>query len=403
MSNISDNELDNLFQQAAAGFSEPFDESMWTKLEGKLPSHTGGLIYYKQMVVGIGVIAALIASLLYFSPGVDNGIDKPQEQSAIVSQDDSEIANQEQAVQPVKSKESKSLIARGGKSDNQPISNDYIDIGAKKSKPIAKDKENASTGTLNNTYVNQGNSYPGTVSDKNDIPFLDPLFETWDYPYALPNVEFEQVNLSAENQDNEQKTKKLAKLAIKAMYSPDLSSVGYFSPDKPGSNFGLIAEVYLANRWYVSTGAIISLKIYNTNEGFESYSTQYAADYVEAECRVLDIPLNIGYSVFKNENHGFYLSTGLSSYIMLSEDYQFESGGYYPNKWSENYTNENNHYFGILNLSMGYERKISRQFFIQLEPFLKAPLVGVGEGKVDLVSSGAMFNLKYVFSKSNRP
>jgi hypothetical protein len=35
----------------------------------------------------------------------------------------------------------------------------------------------------------------------------------------------------------------------------------------------------------------------------------------------------------------------------------------------------------------------------QVEPFLKAPVAGVGEGKIDLVSMGSFFSLKYKITK----
>ena len=41
------------------------------------------------------------------------------------------------------------------------------------------------------------------------------------------------------------------------------------------------------------------------------------------------------------------------------------------------------------------QKRLSNQFSLELEPFLKAPLAGVGEGEVSLASFGAFFNLKF--------
>ena len=43
-----------------------------------------------------------------------------------------------------------------------------------------------------------------------------------------------------------------------------------------------------------------------------------------------------------------------------------------------------------------------KHFYLQLEPFVKAPLSGVGEGEVDLVSSGLFINLKYNFLRPKK-
>ncbi|UII30848.1 PorT family protein [Fulvivirga ulvae] len=192
--------------------------------------------------------------------------------------------------------------------------------------------------------------------------------------------------------------------AVEMAYSPDLTSVGYFKPDRPGSNFGLMGS-YFMNRWSVSTGAIYSRKIYFSEEssGGGYYSGPSDFTRIDGDCRVIDIPINISYYLSNNVHHGFYLSAGFSSYIMLRENYDFltKSNGT-EREWSSEYENKNNHFFSVLNLSLGYERRIKNGFFIQLEPFVKAPVSGIGEGKVDLVSTGAFLNLMYKFNHKNK-
>ena len=51
--------------------------------------------------------------------------------------------------------------------------------------------------------------------------------------------------------------------------------------------------------------------------------------------------------------------------------------------------------FSQLNLSAGYERALSRRLSWQVEPFVKAPLKGVGFYKINLLSTGAFFSLRY--------
>ncbi|MEP2772159.1 MAG: outer membrane beta-barrel protein [Fulvivirga sp.] len=397
MSNMSDNELDKLFKNAAEGFDSPYDGEVWSSVESKLGGATGGgLSYFKQ----IGGVLVGIVLLVSFLIGTQSKTSKESSDKTSINtlqfldvEEDQNFAESSASNNSLSEVKEESIVLQ-----DQTTTKEKAVVNTDDAATRFYSKSKVSKSQPQTTFIESHNSV-------NSPAKLSAIGINHNYPELLPTRAFNKVEYEAmENDEREEREARTQlQFGLKAIYAPDLSSVGYFSPDKPGSNFGLVAEVYLANHWFASTGAILSHKIYNTDKAFESYNAQYAADYVDAECRVLDIPLNIGYSVFRNENHSFYVSTGLSSYIMLSEDYQFESGGYYPNSWSENYKNENNHYFGILNLSIGYERKISRQFFIQLEPFLKSPLVGVGEGKVDLVSSGAMFNLKYVFSKANRP
>jgi hypothetical protein len=81
---------------------------------------------------------------------------------------------------------------------------------------------------------------------------------------------------------------------------------------------------------------------------------------------------------------------------MLNEDYTYVVKG--PTQdyiYNEKFTRKNNDWASMLNISIGIQHRLSRRFQVQAEPFLKAPLSGVGEGKVDLVSSGVFFSLKY--------
>ena len=81
---------------------------------------------------------------------------------------------------------------------------------------------------------------------------------------------------------------------------------------------------------------------------------------------------------------------------MLSEDYTYHVNGQYgPSEYNQNIDHENNEWFKVMNLSVIVQKRLNNQFSLELEPFLTAPLAGVGEGEVSLVSLGAFFNLRF--------
>jgi len=55
----------------------------------------------------------------------------------------------------------------------------------------------------------------------------------------------------------------------------------------------------------------------------------------------------------------------------------------------------NKEWFKVMNVSLILQKKLNNRFYFEFEPFLKAPLAGVGEGEVSLVSLGAFFNLRF--------
>lgn len=187
-------------------------------------------------------------------------------------------------------------------------------------------------------------------------------------------------------------------------YGPDVSLVGFSEVTRPGTNLGILLEYQLNRRWSINSGITYSRKNYTAKgedyhppKGFWDYG--FVPDMTDATCEVIDIPINIRYYFRPAKSNRLFASTGLSTYLMLTEDYKYQYGRDDPQhlvlSWSGK--NENQHYFAIYNLSVGYQRSMGKQWFLEIEPFVKLPLTGVGFGEVDLWSTGALFSLKYNF------
>ncbi|MBA4058758.1 MAG: hypothetical protein C0490_28835 [Marivirga sp.] len=121
---------------------------------------------------------------------------------------------------------------------------------------------------------------------------------------------------------------------------------------------------------------------------------------LDGDCRVLDIPINVTYYIFPDRRTNLFVSVGSSSYIMLKEQYVYTVWANQKEyQYEENFSHKNNEWFSMLNLSIGVQQRLGKRFFAQAEPFLKAPVSGVGEGKVNLMSTGIFFSLKYSLNK----
>jgi len=190
---------------------------------------------------------------------------------------------------------------------------------------------------------------------------------------------------------------------VKLPVSPDFSSINYSTPGKPGINIGLLGEYGFSRHFSVSTGAIYSKKLYGAKDPDKSYSSggwTAKASSLDGDCRVLDIPINVTYYIFPESKTNLFVTLGSSSYIMLKEKYVYTVWANQRDyQYEENFSHKNNEWFSMLNISIGVQRRIGEHFFVQAEPFLKAPMSGVGEGKVNLVSTGVFFSLKYKLGK----
>ncbi|CAN5334258.1 hypothetical protein BH09BAC4_BH09BAC4_45820 [soil metagenome] len=191
-------------------------------------------------------------------------------------------------------------------------------------------------------------------------------------------------------------------LSVRVAVAPDLSSVGLKNFARPGTNVGVLLEYRLASRWSVQAGVIQSTKIYRAL-GSEYKSAYPSKDVtsIDGQCNMLDIPINVRYDfALRPRQDGrlpnrWFVSGGMTSYIMKQEDYVPNYSGYVHNP-PATYSGSSGAYgFSHLNVSVGYEHAFSKRLSWQVEPFLKVPLKGVGYYKINLISTGAFFSIRY--------
>lgn len=184
-------------------------------------------------------------------------------------------------------------------------------------------------------------------------------------------------------------------------YAPDISTVKFTHTRPPGHNIGVTVGYNLSRRFSLQTGIIYTTKNYKSYGKDYHPPKGYWTDYVKletvtAECNMWDIPLNLRYNIAPRKKSNFFVSTGLSSYLMLREDYNFHY--YYINSPVPHYRSMDTSRTQLrtaLNFSIGYERQLGRSFSLQVEPFFKQPLSGMGIGNVKLNTTGIYFTLKY--------
>lgn len=184
-------------------------------------------------------------------------------------------------------------------------------------------------------------------------------------------------------------------------YAPDISTIKFAYTEPPGHNIGVTIGYNFSKRFAVQTGLIYTTKKYKVRGADYNPPKGYWTDYVKletvtGECTMWDIPLNLRYNMAPRKKSNFFVSAGLSSYLMQKEDYNFFY--YYNNNPLNRYRHMDTtrkHWMSVLNLSVAYERQLSRKFALQVEPFFKQPLSGIGFGDMKLNTTGVYFTLKY--------
>lgn len=191
-------------------------------------------------------------------------------------------------------------------------------------------------------------------------------------------------------------------LSARILAGPDLS---FISSDQMMKNptllLSLMLEYRFSKRLSLQAGVAKSSKLYNaTGDQYEWpeawYSQKARPTEIDANCKVLDIPLNLRFDITQRVKSRWFIASGISSYLMLNEKYDYT---YPPRTWGIKWPSwegsTGNYWFGVMNLSMGFEHRIGRNLSIQAEPYFKLPLAQVGLGKIKLNTSGIFISARY--------
>ncbi|MDR3714059.1 MAG: outer membrane beta-barrel protein [Puia sp.] len=200
-------------------------------------------------------------------------------------------------------------------------------------------------------------------------------------------------------------------LQIGLLYGPDFTTVKSFGGDKPGHSLGVTLGYSVFKGLSVNTGLLWTRKNYTAPASdfhlppgsWFNNNNLVQLHYVQGSMDLMEIPLNLRYDFKLPDNSIVYVSTGLSSYLEGNENclYFYENFGM-NRRAPEKQDDHDSYWFSSLNLSFGIEKPISKTFSLQMEPYLKIPLNGVGIGNVQMNSFGLYFSLKYspVLSRS---
>lgn len=132
---------------------------------------------------------------------------------------------------------------------------------------------------------------------------------------------------------------------------------------------------------------------YIAPKGFWKY--KIVPQTIDADCRILDIPLLFRYVPFSRKQDAFFMSGGVSSFFMLNEAYAYNYE-VPSDKLINNFVviNENQYLLNGLNFSIGYKVPVRNKMRLSIEPYLYLPLRRIGHGNVNLYSYGVQFGVE---------
>jgi hypothetical protein len=407
-----DNELDDLFKRNLEDpvNKAPFNEGDWDAFEQMLdkPKKRSGLVYWWPLLTGM---AALL--LLFFGWRM---LEQPQTEQAPVSSPKSELT----VSAPKKAKDTvnhaQQTQAGQVKKVAVPESFAVNPVKIKKAPAFSKQVSSVVPTTTTDTNLSKSQKASTAYIAGNKQPPAEKTAPVLTRPQAVEKVA-SNIVAKADSSPTSPKPNKTSvarvkkgfrpQFALSVLAAPDLNGVGSFQQGKVGTNEGLLFSAGISKKLTISTGVIYSVKPYLTafNNNYGTSAQQYGNPVnVTADCRMLDIPLNINYQLYHKHQNQISVGTGLSSYIMLHQSYKFNYADTYTGS-PAGYTVQGTgkYFFGVLNLNATYQHQVNSKFGISLQPYLKLPLTNIGYNQVRLQTTGIALGVTWNINSLSKP
>lgn len=449
--------LDQLARDAADGAQFEFNPAAWDAMEKKLDAPKRGFFWWR-LGGGLGVLAILLFFIFkpYGEPSdvLNEGATRNIEDTTHAKKIDPSGVDEDKNITAIE-KAANNPSSEGNdvseeSENNRQAAIDYSNqsVAPKQNvteKPGATAESNrASTSEQNKSQIVSGNINSASAGEQNvsnavaedarvsknesqanyfELPqpntandsigvreadlyeaSLETITPEWFPPKYLFDLSLKPMTLDSGNYRTPEvdSLQPFKRWSFGVLVSFDLSATGLDDFTKPGLMLGLQAEYNVSRKWSIQSGVSYSVKNYRAL-GSEYNTAAWPGGRsdnlitAEARCLVIDIPLNIRRYFEGRNGNKWFMNTGVSTYLMLREDYDYEYTRPSPN-WAPTgqVKGENNHVFGIANVSFGYETTLNKKFRIAVEPFMKLPLTGIGQGEVKFLSFGTnlVFKLK---------
>lgn len=398
--------IEDFFQKKVQEFDISYREEDWIKLEKKLDMAAKKRSLEKKRRWLVAASLLLFALLGYFTYQNYVSIDEINEQLSEQTEQPGQLETLPEILPPVANDNWEADQDDSGEMVDESSNGDIEDHGQNTS--ATDQTEQAQQEYLVSEQLSGGLLVNEVYCPECNLSSLEESV----YPKVLAAVESGEGNERAGNQTittdhsgYEERMFASSRFALGLVASPDFSTVGSLSNfSDMGYKMGMVVEYRLTDNLSVSGGVIQSDVRYtaqggeyNPNQGYSGYGNSgIIPDETYARCLILDIPVNLKYNFLNFEHSRLYASTGIASYIMLNEEYDFrynQNGYDLPQSWNER--TGTGHLMSNVGFSIGLEYNIHPRWSLRAEPYVRVPLKGVGEGNVKLYSIGSFVSLNF--------
>lgn len=382
MEELSDKDFDQIFKNRIKDGYLEYEEESWLKMEKKLRSRDRYVFLRNASII-----------LLFLSFGLGLYLINGEK---LTPKEDVKQAK------IIKHKKADPIKIENLENDSEILAKVELKNASAIVKIKNKSKRLAKSNSLKSNQETLSNSSNAIVNQSTAVvqnPILSPNENAPEEKTIEASINNTEAGVSAK--------KSKRSIAFSLLFGPDFSSTENIIGGKSGLSVGFGISIPLSRKWSIQTGVNYGSKNYKAQGYDYSFNNPNVVNLIsgiDASCKVLEIPLRSSYLILDNQRNSIDFNAGLSSYLMLKENYRFmyTAASGRKDRFLEE-KNANQHYLSVIDLSATYNIKLkNKKFAFGFQPYLKIPLKGIGEGNVPLKSSGISLKLNYLPSMLNR-
>lgn len=414
MANLSPKELDQIFREGSEQYSFEYNEAAWEHMEGLLEEEDRRRLLW-WILGGLSVIL-FFGTVYFLLPIKQDDLKKTQVQNSTLNKEISLLPksqNKELKQTPLSISENIEEESKANKHEINlktgeaiPKLNNSFTKNKKRPFFIKNDEVISDTNPSVEDQSNNDNSF---VFTDTLIPMVVPLtmLEILAKQYShtntseVHNLIIEAKIVEPENEEDNlfQDSTKKNSLVIGLVTAAEVSTIGRDNICRPDFKIGAQLEYRFSKRLATSAGLNFIRKDYGAGQGEYTPPMGFWTDGVVPQttrglCDIIEVPMNFSYFLnnFSDERkNNFYVTGGITSYIMLRSEYNYFYGEDPPSpdlikEWQE--ANGRDNLFGVGHVSIGVERFLNKKNSIQIAPYVQIPLQEIGHGRVKIWSFG---------------
>lgn len=396
-------DLNKLFQKAARDYPLKTDNSDWddvaAKLEKAAKSRATRKKRWKYPVILL--LFAVSSMVLYkFQPDRDKAQQQQTSGKSVSEQNISTIKSDKlknsvhTIIEDLKDTEAKQVAFKGGQ--------ELLLITRKTEAAIDDVFSNNNNGITTGLLLNLNDL---TVEEsKKQVEKVPDTYVTEEIAVKPGQQLIWNNSISEDAQEVSAKEKKSLRIQLKPAYrlygilygGAKLSTVKFQQVEKPGYRAGVGIGYKINNGFSVELGLQREHINFYTNGRYIDTSmlrikSNVDIESVNASSKITSVPLTLRYNFSSKSKGHFFISAGTNAVVIThSEKYKYSvSQDGVQNSLSKSYSAlREPKYFSGVNLSAGYETKLSGLWSMKVEPYYQTPVHDFGVGRVLVTSFG---------------